>query len=58
MRRRLTFGRSGSTVRAVRLTNASTPQLVTEDYFEAAWSPDGRRILFERIQVPEPTGLG
>lgn len=42
----------------LRLTNASTPQLATEDYLEAAWSPDGRRILFDRIQIPEPTGLG
>jgi hypothetical protein len=42
----------------LRLTDASTSQLVTEDYLEAAWSPDGRLILFERIQVPEPTGLG
>ena len=38
----------------LQLTNASTPQLATEDYFEAAWSPDGRRILFDRIQFRSP----
>jgi hypothetical protein len=50
-----TVGVNGQGLR--RLTDASTPQLVTEDTF-ASWSPDGRRILFYRTQVPMPSGLG